>query len=267
MLGILLLILGLAAYLYFKRQKDSPVNRNQQTTREAEPIKQETIQTVMPPKNETAQDAESLKQEQAPVEPIESVEQSSPIEKLEKETVTVTFSDGTTKEYNLNLTLNDTHICLLSDGGKTYHTHVNCFKNWPAEYQENFKGWKAITTDEAEKMGYRKCNYCNEADRTEWDYYKDSKPLKTFTVTHRDEFAITEIYNVGNEVNTGYDFEKDKDTLEIDYEEICYMPKSARDFFDENYGDYKMFVLDVYENDNGKVKIKIGIFKELGKNN
>ena len=118
-----------------------------------------------------------------------------------------------------------------------------------------------------EKMGYRKCNYCNEADRTEWDYYKDSKPLKTFTVTHRDEFAITEIYNVGNEVNTGYDFEKDKDTLEIDYEEICYMPKSARDFFDENYGDYKMFVLDVYENDNGKVKIKIGIFEELGKNN
>lgn len=264
MLGvILLLILGLVTYLHFKRRKEHAVNRNQQTTLDAEPIKQETTQNVEPLKNETTQNAETLKQEQAPVEHVEPVEQLKPIENPKKETVTVTFSDGTTKEYDLNLTHSDTPICLISDGGKTYHTHVNCFKNWPAEYQENFKGWKATTTDEAEKTGYRKCNYCKEADRTEWDYYKDDKPVKTFTVTHKDEYAIAEIYNVGDEVNTDYDFEKDKDTLEIDFEEICYMPKSARDFFDENYGDYKMFVLDVYENDNGKVKFKIGIFDEF----
>ncbi len=253
MLGvILLLFLGLVTYLYVKRSKERAVNQNQQTELDTESMKLETTQ------------GETVIQEHKPVKPVE---QLKPIEKPKQETVTVTIPDGTTKEYNLNLTLNDTHSCLISDGGKTYHTHVNCFKNWPAKYQENFEGWKVTTIDEAEKMGYRKCNYCNEADRTEWDYYKDDKPVKTFTVTHKDEYAITEIYNVGDEVNMDHDFEKEKDTLEIGFEEICYMPKSARDFFDENYGSYKMFVLDVYENDNGKVKFKIGIFDELGENN
>ena len=260
MLGvILLLIIGLMIYLHRNREREREVNRNQQTTVPAEPIKQEATQDVVPQENEIEQDADAFIQEQAT---IESVEQSVPIEKPKEETVAITFSDGIPKEYNLYVTFNDTDICLLAEGGKTYHTHVNCFKNWPAEYQETFKGWKAITTDEAEKMGYRKCNFCKKADRTEWDYYKNSKPVKTFTVTHRDEYAFAEQYNVGSEVNTGYDYEKDKDMLEIDFEEICYMPKSARDFFDEHYGEYKMFVLDVYENDNGKVKFKIGIYDE-----
>jgi len=96
----------------------------------------------------------------------------------------------------------------------------------------------------------------------DWEYYQQQKPVKTFTVTSRDEYDDVYSYSVGDEVEQGFDIEKDKDTLEINYSEICNMPKSAQTFFEENCGDYRMFVLDVYEADNGKVKIKVGIYKE-----
>lgn len=94
----------------------------------------------------------------------------------------------------------------------------------------------------------------------DWEYYQTQKPVKTFTVTSREEFDDVSSYSVGDEVDQGYDVDKGKETLEINYGEVCYIPKSVQDFFEENYGDYRMFVLDAYEADNGKVKIKIGIY-------
>lgn len=160
-------------------------------------------------------------------------------------------------------------FCLISSGGKTYHTHVGCFKNWPEEYQANFKGWKKISVADADNLGYRKCNFCDEKDKPSvdtyedpWDTYENEKPVKTFSVTVPDEFASTSDYNIGEEVNEDYDYEKDKTVLEINYESIN-MPKSARDFFEENTDSYRMFILDVNETDSGKVKLKIGIFEEI----
>ena len=96
----------------------------------------------------------------------------------------------------------------------------------------------------------------------DWDYYQTRKPVKTFTVTDRSEDAFAAYYSVGDEVEQGYDWEKDKDTLEIGYGAICNTPKGVQDFFDEHSGDYRLFVLDAYEDDNGRVKVKIGIFPE-----
>ena len=163
----------------------------------------------------------------------------------------------------------DVNNCLISDGGKTYHTHVGCYKNWPQEYQTNFKGWKKISIADADNLGYRKCNFCDEKDKpsTEtyedlWDTYQDESPVKTFSVTVPDEFATTSDYNIGEEVNEDYDYEKDKTVLEINYQTIN-MPKSAKDFFEENTDTYRMFILDVTETDSFKVKLKIGIFEEI----
>ncbi len=161
----------------------------------------------------------------------------------------------------------DTH-CLVTDGGKSYHLHVGCYKNWLPEYRDGFKGWKVITIADAEAKGLKKCAFCYESDQKEssevdWDMYKNESPVKTFTVTHSDMYADADSYPVGIEAYEGFDVEKDRQTIEIDYETICAMPKTARDFFDENIGEYRMFVLKSYENDDGKVKIKIGIYERV----
>lgn len=94
----------------------------------------------------------------------------------------------------------------------------------------------------------------------DWDYYQHKKPIKTFTVTSREEFDYASNYESGDEVEQGYDDVSGKSTLEIDYEQVCYTPKSIQTFFDTNYGDYRMFVLKAYETDDFKVKIQIGIY-------
>lgn len=99
-------------------------------------------------------------------------------------------------------------------------------------------------------------------DLDDWDYYQTRKPVKTFTVTDRSEDAFAGYYSVGDEVEQGYDWEKDKDTLEIGYGPLCNTPKSVQTFFEENSGSYRLFVLDAYEDDNGRVKVKIGIYVE-----
>ena len=99
-------------------------------------------------------------------------------------------------------------------------------------------------------------------DLDDWDYYQTKKPVKTFTVTDRSEDAFAGYYSVGDEVEQGYDWEKDKDTLEINYGPLCNTPKSVQTFFEENSGSYRLFVLDAYEDDNGRVKVKIGIYVE-----
>ena len=50
---------------------------------------------------------------------------------------------------------------------------------------------------------------------------------------------------------------------EIDFDKICNMPKSVRDFLDETYESVRIFVIDIYEDDNtGKVKFKVGAYIE-----
>ena len=160
--------------------------------------------------------------------------------------------------------------CLISEGGKTYHTHAGCYLNWPAEYQIGFKGWKKTSIIEAEALGYRKCKYCEDKDtpkvqeyHDDWEDYENEKPIKKFTLTHYEEYATIDDYEIGDEVTEGYDVEKDKDILEIDFDKICNMPKSVRDFLDETPDVIRLFVIDVYEDDStGKVKFKVGAYIE-----
>ncbi len=190
-------------------------------------------------------------------------------EQVDKYAIPVTDIHGNVEKMSwLSKTTEDS--CLISDGGKTYHTHAGCYLNWPTEYQTGFKGWKKISIAEAEELGYRKCKYCEDKDtpkiqeyHDDWEDYENEKPIKKFTLTHCDEFATIDDYEIGAEVTEGYDDEKDKDILEIDFDKICNMPKSVRDFLDETYESVRMFVIDIYEDDNtGKVKFKVGAYIE-----
>lgn len=198
---------------------------------------------------------------------IPPVEKEEPVT-IDDSSVPITDASGNVEHLSYTDKI-DADYCLISDGGKTYHTNVGCYKNWPQEYQANFKGWKKISIADADSLGYRKCNFCDEKDKATvetyedpWDTYQNEKPVKTFSVTVPDECASTSDYDIGEEVNEDYDYEKDKTVLEINYETIN-MPKSARDFFEENTDTYRMFILDVTETDSFKVKLKIGIFEEI----
>ena len=51
---------------------------------------------------------------------------------------------------------------LVADGGKTYHTHADCFESWKEWMQERFTGWKKISIDEAKAQGLTACKLCEK---------------------------------------------------------------------------------------------------------
>lgn len=77
--------------------------------------------------------------------------------------VPVKCKDGTIEKIP-NYAYLDGEDCLVSAGGKTYHTHAGCFTHWPKEYQEGFDGWELITIEEAKARGLTKCKRCEKAD-------------------------------------------------------------------------------------------------------
>lgn len=91
---------------------------------------------------------------------------------------------------------------------------------------------------------------------------REETALEVFTLTSKKEFANPDDYEIGDEVLKEYDSEKDKDILEINYDERFPMPKKVQDFFESNFGDYKLIILESDFDDNYKVKIKIGIFED-----
>ena len=119
------------------------------------------------------------------------------------------------------------------------------------------------------KLGYKKCNFCDENDTPStktyvdpWDTYKHEKPVKTFSITNPDDCASSSDYDIGDEVLEDYDYDKDKQLVDINCETFT-MPKSARDFLEGYTNTYRMFILDVTETDTFKIKLKIGIFEEI----
>lgn len=51
---------------------------------------------------------------------------------------------------------------LVAEGGKTYHTHADCFESWKDWMRERFTGWKKITIDEAKEQGLTPCKLCDK---------------------------------------------------------------------------------------------------------
>lgn len=91
------------------------------------------------------------------------------IEKPVRETVKVTDIDGSVRELSIYLTLDQSNRVLVAEGGKTYHTHLNCFKNWKPEMTESFEGWKIMKKSEALANNMRYCSFCKELDNYEDD--------------------------------------------------------------------------------------------------
>lgn len=51
---------------------------------------------------------------------------------------------------------------LISEGGKTYHTHADCYENWLDSYKRKFKHWEKISLSDAEQRGYTLCKLCEK---------------------------------------------------------------------------------------------------------
>ena len=86
--------------------------------------------------------------------------------------VPVKHKDGTIEKIP-NYAYLDGEECLVSAGGRTYHTHAGCFTHWPKEYQEGFDGWDLITIEEAKARGLTKCKRCEKADERAKDSTQD----------------------------------------------------------------------------------------------
>ena len=104
------------------------------------------------------------------VEPVAAVTKEY---KKPEETVKVIDIDG--KELNLSvyLCIDENDKVLVAEGGKTYHTHLACYKNWKPEMIENFGGWRVIKKSEAISKGMKYCSFCKESDRYMENDYED----------------------------------------------------------------------------------------------
>ena len=112
---------------------------------------------------------QELKRRKIPVEPVEVVKE--PVEAV-RDTVMVTDLDGSVNEVSTHLTIDHSDRVLVVDGGKSYHTHLSCFKNWNTD---NFTGWKIIKKSEALAGGMKYCSFCKELDFYEDDDLEESE--------------------------------------------------------------------------------------------
>lgn len=83
--------------------------------------------------------------------------------------------DGNTLMISPSMQIDGTEDVLISDGGRTFHTSVGCFKKWKPEMREGFTGWKIIKRSEALKMGMKYCAFCDEASNLTIDDLEDSE--------------------------------------------------------------------------------------------
>ena len=95
--------------------------------------------------------------------PVETVKEPEKVIKV-VETVKVTDMDGSERDLSIHLCLDKGDRVLIAKGGKTYHTHLSCYKNWRPEMIENFTGWKIIKKSEAIANGMSYCNFCKDLD-------------------------------------------------------------------------------------------------------
>lgn len=95
--------------------------------------------------------------------PVETVKEPEKVIKV-VETVKVTDMDGSERDLSIHLCLDQSNRVLIAEGGKAYHTHLSCYKNWRPEMVENFTGWKIIKKSEALSKGMSYCNFCKDLD-------------------------------------------------------------------------------------------------------
>ena len=107
-------------------------------------------------------------------------------------------------------------LCLVSEGGKTYHTHCNCYKHWKSEYINNFQGWKVIPIKEATSNGLTKCKFCQFNDMSMEEKVNYKANGRKFCIVELDGYSNEEVQsNIQcaipfEQVDMEYDLEKGK---------------------------------------------------------
>ena len=166
--------------------------------------------------------------------------------------------------------ITDNKHCLYCRGGKTYHTHVGCYKNWDNNMRQAFTHWETMTIDDAEAKGLKKCAFCEYNSLSIEE--KISKKLNS-----KEHVIIQLIGNKGiemqenlscvselDDVEIEFDFEKDRYAVTDNVcNRIGFIKKS--DMINlEKYGasveELRGFVFSIDEDDNLKYTVKVAIF-------
>ncbi len=102
-------------------------------------------------------------------EPVPPTPPVAPESALNGNMVKVTDLDGTTITTSIYQSIDATDRVLVSEGGRTYHTHLSCFKRWTGDAQRNFTGWKIVKKSEVMEQGLTYCRFCAEDDNVTLD--------------------------------------------------------------------------------------------------
>lgn len=89
---------------------------------------------------------------------------SKPVVEVDDGKVQVTDIDGSVIRVSPYLSISNPDRVLIVPNGKTYHTHIRCFKNWTPEMQASFTDWTIINKDDAVNKGMTYCKFCEETD-------------------------------------------------------------------------------------------------------
>lgn len=170
---------------------------------------------------------------------------------IDEKHVPIVDRDGNYFEMPSDLILSNQAQCLITAYGETYHTHVGCYKMWSYKYRSCFSGWQLVNKREAVANGMRKCRLCMAADKTE------EKPLKVFTITSCVEEAIVTDYCIGNEIDARYDYNTGQTALLYEWKHIGNMPQTAVEIYNEYFDAIKLYIVQAYETNAGKVRIRI----------
>ena len=99
----------------------------------------------------------------------EPVPPTEPVPEINTNTVKVTDLDGSVITTSIYQTIDASDRVLVSDGGRTYHTHLSCFKNWTGDAQRKFTGWRIVKKSDALEQGLTYCKFCAEDDNVTLD--------------------------------------------------------------------------------------------------
>lgn len=168
-------------------------------------------------------------------------------------TVEIVFSDGHSEMRSILETINLDEGCLITDGGRTYHNKVSCFRRWSEEYRETFTKWRLISLEDAEKMGLRRCNFCYG-----YEIAKEKPDAVVLSIScaaqkYQDSLILC---NVGERCEIDYDVECDKYIVSCG-DEIGYLTEKQIESHDIDISFTRVFIDEIIEQENGKYKVKI----------
>lgn len=180
--------------------------------------------------------------------------------------VKITDEDGSVIYRPNYYKITDSEYCLISDGGKTYHTHCNCYNNWKPEYINNFSGWQVISVEEAKRKGLTKCRFCEFNDLSLEEKAKFKAKGRQFCIVELGGYGEKEIQqNIQcaisfEHVDVEFDFEQGRYLVFYNGDILGYIKSQDVDKINSITDDVESleaYVYDTYSDDNMSERIKI----------